>query len=155
VHDTLCKRSSMHHFATLSILDRQILMCLLNRNISYQSKKYKVKISYIFSFQILFFKACIHGKNDFAEVPKNLTKYRSGNNFGSPKQLCKMLWLLKCQNFLQHYSLCLHNFDNLQQKLFSNLYLVKFLDISENSFRVIVERIFRIGRLISLSSNKV
>jgi len=35
----------------------------------------------------------------------------------------------------------LRNFDNLQQKLFSDLYLVKFLDISEkSSFCVIMER---------------
>jgi len=46
-------------------------------------------------------------------------------------------WLLKCQNFLRHCSLCLsilqNNFDKLT-KLFLDLYLAKFLDISANSF---------------------
>jgi len=50
-----------------------------------------------------------------------------------------MTKLLECQHFLQHCSLCLsvlhNNFDSLT-KLFLDLYLAKFLDISDRSFRV-------------------
>jgi len=44
-------------------------------------------------------------------------------------------WLPECQNFLQHRSLCLndaaiHNYFDISTKLFSDLYLTKFLDTS-------------------------
>jgi len=43
-------------------------------------------------------------------------------------------WLLECQNFLQHHIFFLHNYFDGPTKLFSDLYLPKFLDTSATSF---------------------
>jgi len=44
----------------------------------------------------------LHGKNGFAEVSKNLARYRSENNFYRNNDIGRLSSLLKCQNFLQH-----------------------------------------------------
>jgi len=85
----------------------------------------------------------INGKN-FADVSKNSAKYKSKNNFvkSSKYETLKLItrlenlktseiFWLKCQNFLQHCSWLklLHNYFDDPWKLFSDLYLAKFLDI--------------------------
>jgi len=38
---------------------------------------------------------CVHGRNNFAEVSKNLDRHRYENNFvGSSKQLCRKLSMM-------------------------------------------------------------
>jgi len=47
----------------------------------------KIPIILQYSYIILKFrtKKYIHGKNDFSEILKNLTRYKSENNFDRPK----------------------------------------------------------------------
>jgi len=77
----------------------------------------------------------IHRKNEFAEISKNLIRYRSENNFVRPQN--------NCVRNLNMMSNAAKNFDILSvwasymiilTKLFSDLYLAKFLDTSTKSF---------------------
>jgi len=70
----------------------------------------------------------IHGNNSFAELSKNLAGYRSENDVGR-------LSVDNATNFnIVATSLnVLHNYF-FQKKLFSNLYLDRFLDISAKPF---------------------
>jgi len=72
----------------------------------------------------------ITGKEYFAEAFKNLARHRSENNFVEIKifmlkiQACCEMFLHSCLTSLS----ILHNYFNNPIKLFSHLYLVKFLD---------------------------
>jgi len=81
-----------------------------------------------------------HKKNGFAEVSKNLQldidlkiiliNYQ--NNYVGHSN-----WLLEYENLLQHCLSCLsslHNYFDVPTKLFSDLCLIKFLDLSKSSF---------------------
>jgi len=69
------------------------------------------------------------GKNGFAEVSKNLVKYKSESNF---------VWTIKIMwNEFKGSQKCLsilHNYFNEPIKLFSDLYAAKFLDTSTKPF---------------------
>ena len=62
-------------------------------------------------------------ETDFAEVFKNLAKYRSKNNFVGPLKLNRALKMVtRMSNFLQYRSLylnVLHNYFNSPTNLFS------------------------------------
>jgi len=71
----------------------------------------------------------LHSKNDFAEISKNLGKYRSTNNFIDQNN-----YVRNSNNAAKNFDIpetsVLHNHFNSPTKLFSNLYVAKFLDIS-------------------------
>ena len=86
----------------------------------------------------VFFKNQVNRKNGFIEIPKNLdTDLKiilldyNPNNYIEYSN-----WLLECQNFVQYYLACLNFLHNCFQrnlfstKLFSDLYVAKFLDIN-------------------------
>jgi len=81
----------------------------------------------------------VHEKNDFTEVSKNSARYRSENNFVwtnrnnyvERSNFARMLkYFAACQKCLS----VLHNYSNSSTKLFSELYLAKFLDTSAKPF---------------------
>jgi len=81
-------------------------------------------------------------KNDFVEVSKELGRYRSENNFvESLKWLCKNSSMMLAKSFdIPVTSLSvLYNYFDSPTKLFSNLYPIKFFNISaKRSFRFII-----------------
>lgn len=107
------------------------------RNIIQRGKNYTTNL---YARKIGYSHLSNRGKNHFAEVSKNLAKFRSRNNFTS-KYLCKMLKhdnnVAKNCNILAISLSILYNYfdsQNGQQTYFITAYLAKFSDIVAKPF---------------------
>jgi len=87
-----------------------------------------VKLTSLFSaFQIISARLT-HGKNNFAEVSKNLAIYRSQRTLFGPSKWCKTFLIARMflQNF-RHQVKSVHNYFDGSTKLCLDPYLAKFL----------------------------